>query len=398
VWRERCKSDAEEASGIPRTSRIFESSTHPRLKTHRRGGTPAPECSVAPDPRVHPRGGEARVVAPSITGRTSQHRPRRTAPPRQPNNRSSHLAKTVGPLRQDQFVPEMMPSAVGWSERCRSVVAKTDRESDLTLNLPDHLEDAENTARLLWQDFVPDAVRRVISDDLGGTEPALALVCFLAGTHDVGKASSAFAQKLPPTATSRSSSLGLKIHAVRAPAPHGAIGQIAAREWLESAVGKGPGAYDLAEIIGGHHGTYPKREDLRLIKDDLATWEAPGWSPIRAEVLATMAAATGADAYLAGWVATGIPMRTKILVEAIVIMADWIASGSDLFPYADDRASSERAMDALEALSFPPPWNPSATQRVELEELFRDRFPHLACGSPNDLQRVVTELARASTL
>ncbi|MGQ4819299.1 CRISPR-associated endonuclease Cas3'', partial [Enterococcus faecium] len=61
-----------------------------------------------------------------------------------------------------------------------------------------HLDDTAAVAGRHWDDWLPRSVRRQIAGCVGGDEErARRLVCWLAGLHDVGKASPAFAVQYP---------------------------------------------------------------------------------------------------------------------------------------------------------------------------------------------------------
>lgn len=288
----------------------------------------------------------------------------------------------------------MKVEADAWSQRLRSIVAKTDRTgfTDLTLDLPTHLTDSLEVAKIIWRSFLPENVRRFLSDDLGGEGAALAVVAFCAGAHDIGKASTPFLSSLPPVATSALIAAGLRIVPLKMPIPHGTVGQVAVRNWMRERgyAKKGRGGSDLAEIIGGHHGSSPTAMDIAnarrsLLQDD------PAWEAARFEILDRIAAISGISEHLPGLVARGIPLSARILIEGIVILSDWIASNIELFPFLDDRSSRERARDAWVELAFPPPWVPSQGKPPDV--LFSQRFPRLAGIHPNEMQRACVELA-----
>lgn len=76
----------------------------------------------------------------------------------------------------------------------RSVWAKHDRDSEGWLPLWRHMEDSAAVAGLLWDRWLPANVRALISGALpGGERDGQRLAVWLAGVHDVGKATPAFA-------------------------------------------------------------------------------------------------------------------------------------------------------------------------------------------------------------
>jgi CRISPR-associated helicase Cas3/CRISPR-associated endonuclease Cas3-HD len=268
--------------------------------------------------------------------------------------------------------------------------------SSLTLSLPAHLEDAMAVARALWRTFIPDHVKDLIVTEVGSEEAAIALVGFLAGTHDAGKASNAFQQNLPDGSAPKLRDHGLAISTIRYPIPHGTLGQVAMCDWLTDTLGKGPGATHLAEVIGGHHGRNPTRGDLQCAKREYLLLERSAWSEARIEILEEMADRSGVRPYLSDLVQRGLSLPIRVLLQAIVILADWIASDSEHFPYVDRLPSAELAENALAELGLIPPWPPTphgSDVPATANDLFRQRFPTLRGACANPVQEEAVRLA-----
>src|SRR5690348_10196574 len=82
-------------------------------------------------------------------------------------------------------------------DAARSVWGKTDRRGTSPvgwLPLWRHLADTADVAGQLWDHWLGRATRRRIADELpGGDADARTLAVWLAGVHDIGKATPAFA-------------------------------------------------------------------------------------------------------------------------------------------------------------------------------------------------------------
>ena len=74
-----------------------------------------------------------------------------------------------------------------------------------------------------------------------------------------------------------------------------------------------------------------------------------------------MASHTGADESLPAWMSSPIPIQAQVLSEALVIMADWIASSEYLFPYDSTESTPDRVRRAVTQLRLPHPWPVSYT-------------------------------------
>lgn len=304
------------------------------------------------------------------------------------------------------------------SERSRTIWAKsvTDEvyHSEVIEWLPlyQHLDDSWRIAAKLWDHWVPDSVRRLIAEPYGGDlELAKTLYLFLAGTHDVGKASPAFAVQVPVLAD-RMIRAGLPLDTniagttERALARHELVSYFALADWLED---KFPERIDtarlLATVVGAHHGNAPKSLVLREIRfrDDLLGGGA--WAQARRELLTRIAEHTGFGSRGEALLAQAPTQTGLILLSGLVIMADWIASnqqyfplfpiaahGADLTPPTSD--SWQRADLAWAALEFPERWRAPEKQA---ERDFAEQFGLPPGSEPNAVQAAVFDIARAST-
>src|SRR5439155_6760130 len=112
------------------------------------------------------------------------------------------------------------------------------------------------------------AVRRRIADDLpGGEADGRTLAVWLAGVHDIGKATPAFAIQASALAE-RMRDRGLVfdrdlVRADRRYAPHAAAGHVVLADWL---LGRDwPDPHPYAVVGGGHHALPPTDHGLRQV-------------------------------------------------------------------------------------------------------------------------------------
>lgn len=286
-----------------------------------------------------------------------------------------------------------------WSDSARSVWGKLDRESDKWLPLVTHLMDAHAVAGILWDRFLADAVKATICTSAGLTDrEGRALASWLAGVHDVGKASPAFAFKAEaagfPSVLDRMRDAGLRCQHADTSIGHATIGQAALHEWLVAVCGSPPRkAKTWAGIVGGHHGRNPSNLELESARGHRAFGDEP-WARVRAEILTTMAAHGGDSPNLPLWTQRALPIPAQTLLTAIVVMADWIASNQDYFPYMDGPVTGERAETAYGWLGLPGPWRPAIP--TDVRALFHTRFPMLTDAEPRGTQLALVEAALGS--
>lgn len=289
-----------------------------------------------------------------------------------------------------------------WSSVARSVWGKTDRDSGSSLPVVQHLEDSAAVAGHLWDTWVAPAVRDRLGSAMGGVEEARTLTCWLAGIHDCGKASPAFAQK------ARDVGMGDLVDAMdRAglssptlPRPerlhHSLTGQVVVHEWLVEQHGYSPSrAQALASVIGAHHGAPPQRGQITSVRRTRALGDE-AWDEVRSEVLTQMTRITQAGPVIESLRDRKLSLPTLIDLSALVIIADWIASDSDNFPYDCSRSTAERLVSALPYLDLRSPWGPDPVDD-DARTLFAARFPRLRGTHASELQVAAVDLAAAAT-
>lgn len=228
-------------------------------------------------------------------------------------------------------------------DQLRVLWAKTDRtykggdEADRPWHpLIAHMHDSQIVAAWLWDHWLPPAVHRLFGPD---PERGRALFRWLAGLHDLGKASPAFECKNAYRA-SVVEAAGLAVtaevvHSGRAKhalvSGLGLVDLLGARGWSRTQ------APWLAAMLASHHGVFPdpdwlrptSRPAARLIGED-------GWHKARVALVDMMTEIVGGE--------PAEPYRNQALgpaaqlaISGAIILADWLASTEKLFPYIGDR-------------------------------------------------------------
>ncbi|GIJ52210.1 CRISPR-associated helicase/endonuclease Cas3 [Virgisporangium aliadipatigenens] len=293
----------------------------------------------------------------------------------------------------------MSPSAgPPLSEATRCVWGKTDRSGTSPvgwLPLWRHLADTADVAGRLWDDWLSAAVRRRISDPLpGGEADGRTLAVWLAGIHDIGKATPAFAIQAPHLAA-RMHEHGLRykadeIRAERRLAPHATAGHHILAGWLQRH--GWPDPHPVAVIVGGHHGLPPTDIQLRDVQLRPYLCGDSAWKDTQNELLAWMSDRCGAAARLTAWRDIALPQPVQALLTGLVIVADWIASNEKYFPYLLDTSDADRLRAGWDELDLPLPWLPGPPPS-DVDTLFAARFSLPTGAVPRPVQRVVTQLA-----
>jgi CRISPR-associated helicase Cas3/CRISPR-associated endonuclease Cas3-HD len=246
------------------------------------------------------------------------------------------------------------------------------------------MADSGAVSGLLWDEWVPEQVKRVIASSLpAGLSDARLLSVWLATVHDIGKTTPAFACQVDSLAEDmRLRGLEMDSHKQipdRKLAPHGLAGQILLQEWLIERFGwSKTHALQFAVVIGGHHGVHPTNFDIKeaSVRPELLRTEGyeREWSSVQHELLEYCADLSGVRDRLPAWSGVKLSQTAQVLLTGLVIVADWIASNADLFPYFPEaEAGEERVEAAWRGLSLPGPWMPEQTPE-EPADLFAARF------------------------
>lgn len=250
-----------------------------------------------------------------------------------------------------------------------------------------HMADSALVAHKLWDEWVSDSIKRQISDCVDGDDlAAAALVSWLAGIHDIGKATPGFQYKVAERAEFVQE-MGLCLpsaHMVSHPPSHAYMGEIILERKLD-----GLGwdySWSLGSIIGSHHGLPPSDDGvLRNIGSRSGNFPIENmgneeWISVQDELFVWMFDAVGVGEFEEQYQTLAMSQPVQVLISALVIMSDWIASNSDFFPLTFQVESWEefclRADAAWASFALPPSWH-AENRELENEDFFHRRFAGL---------------------
>lgn len=278
------------------------------------------------------------------------------------------------------------------TDQQRSLWAKTNMNNDEQRGfwspLYVHMADSANIARYLWNEWLPISERRFIADSVGGDDAtAEALTVWLAGIHDIGKATPNFQCKVSDRAEVVRE-MGLEVPSPQMmhgrSHPHAFMSEVILDKWLSGRGWEYPSTYSC--IVGGHHGVPPSNEELKDIrlKSCNSSNEVLGddeWQSVQNDLLDWMLTYSGMSKCEQTLSSLGLTQPVEVLLTGIVIMADWIASNTDFFPLSNGPVGVNelyvRADFAWKQLALPSAWRASELVLDEsdgVERLFHERF------------------------
>ena len=287
-----------------------------------------------------------------------------------------------GPDRRPEPFERLEQFAATASPALAALWAKSGDDSGW-LSLPQHLADAAAVASLLWDCWVSDSMKRLLGSKLGLEEPEIkTLLVFLAGTHDVGKATLKFQRQIEATERGReilddlaTTALTLEMSTLesdRITFPHGLAGEAILHSWLLKQGCKKSTADAVSSIVGAHHGVATNATDL-IAAERLLKSYPDEWLSVHDEILDEMSSACGFSEII-----PRLPRKlyadSTMPLTGLLIMSDWIASNSDVFPMAAQGQLEDRARNGLEALALTGPWNARADLDAGVDEYFRKAF------------------------
>ncbi|GAA5112708.1 CRISPR-associated helicase/endonuclease Cas3 [Haloechinothrix salitolerans] len=293
------------------------------------------------------------------------------------------------------------------SEAARSVWAKSTDQHGGWLPLWKHMDDAADVASALFDRWLPPSVVRLFAKEFDGdTVQARAAIAFLAGVHDLGKATPAFAiqdvllaQRMAQH-NLRIPSTTFVLHA-RSVAHHSVAGHHLLMRWLMAKGFPQPIARTWGVVLGGHHGVLPdsEAENAANPRHVRKLYGDGVWETVQVELAERMADRVGATRWLGRWRDVKLSAQFQVLATAVVIVSDWIASNDELLPFYREELpqvadSSERVRQALDKLRLPAPWQPTPPGGG-VAELFAARFDLPDGARPYPVQEAVCEVARS---
>lgn len=294
----------------------------------------------------------------------------------------------------------------------RRLWAKSGDVEGRWLSLPQHLDDAAAVAGWLYETWLPEGTRRLLRRQLGLDDAdAARLVRWCAGVHDVGKAEGRFQSQLDHAPGALPFSAELEDAGLVIPAGcdadqasfigHGAIGDRLIIDWLQNRGVPACQAGQLAAIAGAHHGVPPSTSEIGpngSVVSRLTRYTGTPWAAAWDELFDHAGAVADADALLTPERLHQAPPGAQLLLTALVVMADWIASNPKHFPLAFHGVAAptvtdqmRRAERGIASVRLPPAWH-AGQALPQGAAYFAQRFHWPADREPNALQRLAQQL------
>lgn len=285
------------------------------------------------------------------------------------------------------------------------------------LSLVQHMLDAGSVAARLWDTWLAPGLQKQFSEHLHlSMEDTRALVCWLAATHDMGKATPEFSGQLDARRDENLAVYRQRIEqqdfefpedlvtpASSLRCPHSKYSQSILIHLLTSNIEGMPRkvAEALASISGAHHGT---PADYRSNSADLSNVIlerlSPKWHATWQELYNITLKRFGASSALQQLAQHGqaIPVSVQFCITGFVIMSDWIASNPDFFPMGTfgSAEQEQRARIGWQALGLEQRWIAALDTNPDTPaaDLYASRF---GWNNPTlrPMQEVVVEAARS---
>lgn len=273
------------------------------------------------------------------------------------------------------------------SQQARALWAKSGNDQ-AHLSLPQHLIDSACVAEWLWDNWVCDALKATLSRLWKLEVPEVkTLYCFFAGTHDVGKSTVTFQRQVenredkkwlfPPIYAAGLSLDWPEGEGLDTKFPHGTASALLLRQWLAGRGIRKLLRVTLSAILDAHHGFPTDPLILQHREENLAERKQTDFDNVASELLESMAEITEVMPVLERMDERDYdddPVADALqLMTGLVIMADWIASNEDAFPYDELLPQRERVSQGMSYVNLSSPWKPQEAP-AEVLDLFRKTF------------------------
>ena len=309
------------------------------------------------------------------------------------------------------------------SKQASSLWGKSDYgEGEQWLPLFVHMLDAAGIAGRLWNRWVPEGTRGIVADALDGdTELARKTFVFLAGIHDIGKATPYFQfhsswGDADATPSWKPRSAGLSANLVigaKGPYSHSVASDVVLRNLLSDPFDEFE-FVSLGAIVGNHHGLPPtsaKVQSSNEVFEDAFGLCAEDWKSVQRELLRLVEDYSGfGDGALSEFADRVLPAQVESVLSGLVILSDWLSSNQDFFPLLDlvpenEESRSiqngsldsgwfdERLEEGWARAELPPCWEEDSIPKLADAAVFRQRFHLSGSEGPRPVQEAAANIA-----
>lgn len=222
-----------------------------------------------------------------------------------------------------------------------------------------HMIDVAVVTRQMWREALPHAGRESLVQILGlDADATEACVAWLAGLHDVGKASPPFALRelrgeaehlrrlYDDTPFSYSANRVLVVEAKDA--PHGIVTAWTLPPILQEFNFPRTLATQIATIIGGHHGVVPRSDEVNRMKHHAG---GETWQQARRELARELARLLNVPVDVFTRLAPTLDNASAMWFAGLVSVADWIGSNQVYYPCKVSDAKERIDVDFEEYLA-----------------------------------------------
>lgn len=315
------------------------------------------------------------------------------------------------------------------SRQAASLWGKSDYgEGERWLPLFLHMYDSARVARGLWELWVPRGTKATIARAFNGDEAlAETAFVFLAGVHDIGKATPAFqSQRISARDDGeafldwkpREAGLDTSLQYGSCSRPtHAVAGQLVFERYFEGRFEDDCVRDSYSSIIGNHHGKSPGEGTLTVVEEGFPQAlgaDDPLWRHVQDELIEFVRVISGFDEGVLDRLEDRlVPAPIASLLVGLVIMTDWIASNTDFFPLLpllpetpEGRALQQgtisfeqldgRFDDGWSALGLLGPWGESEVPNLSDGASFAARFGFSPSMAPRPVQLEASRIVEDS--
>lgn len=281
-----------------------------------------------------------------------------------------------------------------------------------------HMVDSAAVALLIWDKVLSSAVKERIAEAFGATgKVARFIVAWIAGLHDLGKASPPFIFRksakylhalYEPTVFSLSQFRNREVPPPDA-AWHGFVTAVTLPTVLQDFGMPQQLAVCISELIGGHHGTFAASGTVNDLQKKLKSGAAEtgnrNWQTARREIAVALTQLLEAPADLSMLRNSVLDRGSTMILAGLVSVADWVASNSTYFPCEVNDAGTDewKKLDPVQYFEKAKGNARKALQKLgwlgwpiaKAKKEFGDLFPTLKNWQPRPAQQAAQTVAES---
>lgn len=248
------------------------------------------------------------------------------------------------------------------------------------LSVYHHSLDAYHAGNIVWDNYLNEPTKKLLSEAIGGEEAARSLVLFLTACHDIGKITPAFQGQAGGDRRARSERFFGTIPSwVKSSNLRHEVSSALSLEKFFSGTKLEQDIESLIAPVAGHHGVYgqSQRNDMLMGRLSDENYKSEGaWNDTRQELIKYFYDISGLGEHIDTITSGNINKTVQSIIGGFIVVSDWTASNEFYYPLTLNGVSNRvrRETRAEKLIDVSSPWNIKGIDRDDPDACFAQRF------------------------